>query len=106
MFVESLVGYHQTGCCVLESRSWRGVLDTTFCDKTCQWLAAGRLFSPGTPVFSTNKTYRHDITEILLKVALNTITITLTPNGKIQQTLNFNKKNNILQITSLIYYAS
>jgi hypothetical protein len=29
-------------------------------------------------VFSTNKTDSHDITEILLKVALNTITITLT----------------------------
>jgi hypothetical protein len=31
-------------------------------------------FSPGTPVSSTNKTDRHDKTEILLKVALNTIT--------------------------------
>jgi hypothetical protein len=31
-------------------------------------------FSPGTPVYSTNKTDHHDITEILLKVALNTIT--------------------------------
>jgi len=30
-------------------------------------------FSLGTPVSSTNKTDRHDITEILLKVALNTI---------------------------------
>jgi hypothetical protein len=30
-------------------------------------------FSPGTPVSSTNKTDRHDINEILLKVALNTI---------------------------------
>ena len=30
-------------------------------------------FSPDTPVSSTNKTDRHDITEILLKVALNTI---------------------------------
>ena len=29
-------------------------------------------FSPGTPVSSTNKTDRHNITEILLKVALNT----------------------------------
>jgi len=38
-------------------------------DKVCQWLAAGRWFSP---VSSTNKTDRHDITEILLKVALNT----------------------------------
>ena len=34
-------------------------------------------FSSGTPVFSTNKTDRHDITEILLKVALNTIILTL-----------------------------
>jgi len=30
-------------------------------------------FSPGLPVSSINKTDRHDITEILLKVALNTI---------------------------------
>ena len=50
----------------------RVVLDTTLCDKVCQWLATGRWFSPVTPVSSTNKTDRHDITEILLKVALNT----------------------------------
>jgi len=31
--------------------------------------------SPGTPVSFTNKTNSHDITEILLKVALNTITL-------------------------------
>ena len=29
------------------------------------------VFSPGIPVSSTNKTDHHDITEILLKVALN-----------------------------------
>ena len=52
----------------------RGVLDTTLCDKVCQWRVAGRWFSPGTPVSSTNNTDRHDITEIFLKVALNTIT--------------------------------
>ena len=51
----------------------RGVLDTTLCDKVCQWLAAGQRFSPGTPVSSTNKTDHHDVAEILLKVALNTI---------------------------------
>jgi len=34
-------------------------------------------FFPGTPVSSTNKSDRHDITEILLKVALNTIVLTL-----------------------------
>jgi hypothetical protein len=32
-------------------------------------------FSPGTPVSSTNKTDRHYITEILLIMALNTITL-------------------------------
>jgi hypothetical protein len=32
-------------------------------------------FSPGTPVFSTNEIDCHDITEILLKVALNTTTL-------------------------------
>jgi hypothetical protein len=51
----------------------RGVLDTTLCDIVCQWLATGWWFSLGPPVSSINKTERHDITEILLKVALNTI---------------------------------
>ena len=51
-----------------------GVLDTTLCDKVCQWLAAGRWFSPGTLVSPTNKTDRRDIAEILLKVALNSMT--------------------------------
>ena len=52
----------------------RGVLDATLCEKVCQWLATGLWFSTGTPVSSTNKTYHHVITEILWKVALNTIT--------------------------------
>jgi hypothetical protein len=34
------------------------------------------VISPCTPVSSTNKTDHHDITEILLKVALSTITLT------------------------------
>ena len=42
-------------------------------DKVYQWLAHGRWFSTGTPVSSVTKTGRHDIAEILLKVALNTI---------------------------------
>ena len=45
----------------------------------CQWLATGQWFSPGTPVSSSDKSEHHDITEILLKVALNTITLILTP---------------------------
>jgi DNA-directed RNA polymerase subunit RPC12/RpoP len=60
---------------MFEPCSWRGVLDTTLCDKACQWLAAGRWFSLGNPVSSTNKTEHHDITEILLKVVLNTINL-------------------------------
>jgi hypothetical protein len=41
-------------------------------DKVYQLLAHGRWFSPGTPASSTTKTGRHDIAEILLKMALNT----------------------------------
>jgi hypothetical protein len=44
------------------------------CDKVCQWLAIGQWFFSGT---STYKTDRHDITEILLKVALSTINLNL-----------------------------
>jgi hypothetical protein len=43
---------------------------TRLCDKVCQCLATDRCFSP---VSFTNKTDRHDITEKMLKVALNTI---------------------------------
>jgi hypothetical protein len=42
-------------------------------DKDFQLLAYGRWFFPGTPASSTTKTGRHDIAEILLKVALSTI---------------------------------
>ena len=38
-----------------------------------QLLADGRWFSSGNPYSSTTKTGRHDIAEILLKVALITI---------------------------------
>jgi hypothetical protein len=41
-------------------------------DKVYQLLDHGRWFSPGIPASSTTKTGRHDIAEILLKVALNT----------------------------------
>ena len=66
-------------CCAFESHSWWGVLDVTICDKVCQWLAVGRWFSPGTD--------RHDITEIMLKVAMNTITIPLISKNMLN-TLN------------------
>jgi hypothetical protein len=43
---------------------------TAASDKVYQLLAHGRWFSPWTPASSTTKTGRHDIAEILLKVAL------------------------------------
>ena len=54
-----------------ESCSWRGVLNMSLCDQVCQlggflWIL---------PVSYTNKTDCREITEILLKVALNTITL-------------------------------
>ena len=71
---------------------WRGVFDTTWCDKVCQWLASSRRISLCTPVSSTKKNKkqktnkqtnkqtkidRRDITEILLKVVLITMTPTI-----------------------------
>ena len=56
---------------------WRRERDTTVCDQVWQYFAAGRGFSP---VSSTNKADRHDMTEILVKVALNTETPTLCLN--------------------------
>ena len=53
----------------------RGVLDTALCDQDCQWLAECQWFSPGTPVSSANKTDRHNITEISLKVVVSILTI-------------------------------
>jgi len=66
--------YHHY-CFEFESRSWRSVLETTLCNKVCQWLVTGRWFSPDTLVSSTNKTDHLDITEILLKVALSIINL-------------------------------
>ena len=41
---------------------------------------AGHYFSPGAPVSFTNKIDHHDITEILLRVALNPITLPSSQN--------------------------
>jgi len=61
VFAPGFVNYKK-GCTRLAAAS----------DKVYQLLAHGRWFSPGTPTSSTTKTGRHDIAEILLKVALNT----------------------------------
>jgi hypothetical protein len=48
-------------CNLKQNKSWFDLL-------LCDWW-----FSPGIPVSLTNKIDHHDITEIMLKVALNTI---------------------------------
>jgi hypothetical protein len=55
-------------------------------DKAYQLLAHGQWFSPGTLLCSTTKTDRHDIAEILLKVALKTLKITFTITCKAFET--------------------
>ena len=67
--------YMQIMPCEFEPRSWRGILDTT-------------LWDMGIVVSSTNKTDRHEITEI----SLNTIIIKPTNNfvKKTKQTKNKN----------------
>jgi hypothetical protein len=68
----AISAYHHKSC-KFQPHSWRGVLDTRLCDKIYQLLATGWWFSLGTLVSSINKTDCHNITEKLLKVALNTM---------------------------------
>ena len=37
----AISAYHHR-ICEFDPRSWRGILDTTICDKVCQWLTTGR----------------------------------------------------------------
>ena len=71
---------------VVGSTPAQGDVYNVICDKVCQQLATGRWFSLITPVSSSNKSHRHNITEILLKVPLNTIkpnqTIDISVGGK------------------------
>ena len=55
----------------------------------CEFKSRSVVFS-GTTVSFTNKTVYHDITEILLKVALNTINQTLNFHGFVKETMSIN----------------
>jgi hypothetical protein len=61
---------------VVSSNSTHGIVHSIDFVIVCQWLATGQWFSLGASVSSTNETDCQVITEILLKVALNTITLT------------------------------
>ena len=67
--VTSFTAWVRARLCKLQKRCTRLAAAS---DKVYQLLAHGRWFSPGTLASSTTKTDRHDIAEILLKVALNT----------------------------------
>ena len=71
-------------------------------DKVYQFLALGRWFSRGTPDFSTAKTGRHDIAEILLKVALNT-KILIKSNKKFRVRLSLFSHH--LNYTVFLFFA-
>ena len=66
----TISAYHHW-CCKFESWSERGVQHYVI--KFVSDLRQVSGFHPSPPVFSTNKTDHHNITEILLKVSLNTI---------------------------------
>ena len=65
-------------------------------DEVYQLLAQGRWFSTGILACSTTKTGRHDIAEILLKVALNT-------NKSINQSI-IERENHIYHLETLQLY--
>ena len=76
---------------------------TTVCDKVCQC----QWFFPSPPVSSINKTDRHNITEILLKVVLNTIKPNKTTNDRFHElspmVINFILCHNIFLISDCSY---
>jgi hypothetical protein len=80
------------------------VIFNRLCDKVCQWLATGRWFSLGPPISSTNKTDYQDITEILLKVALNTIKQTKSKyHGHTYPYLDLHLQMQSMSITSKLH---
>ena len=74
---------------MLKFLRYEGHLQHTFTaasDNVYQLLAHGPWFSPGIPASSNNKTGRYDITEIVLKVMLNTKKLKLTLQAGIKTT--------------------
>ena len=74
------------------------------------WSATVRWFSPGTPVSSTNNTDHHDITEILLKVASNTIKpnnhLTCLSSRAYMTSFSFVSLDSFVPLTSFCTYIS
>jgi hypothetical protein len=96
-----------------------GILNTTLCDKVCQWLAAGRWFSP---VSSTNKTWpprynwnivesgvkHHDPNTITLNIHFSywfrvTVNLKGTDVNEHEQLFNFTLSD-LPQVTDKLYH--
>ena len=80
------------------------MLDTTLCDKVGLWLATCQCVSL---VSSTNKTERDDMTEILLKVAFKSITLTLHVSHLSHDCINISTEDEMYVIiySKFWYYA-
>ena len=87
------IGTYHHLFCEVQSCLWRGVQHHVIKFVSDVWQVVGFLL-PDTPVFFTNETYNHDITEILLKVALNNIKPT-------NNQLTLNNNQSIIQSTSM-----
>ena len=79
--IYAISAYHHR-CCEFESRTGRGVQHYVI--KCVSDLRQVSGFYPGPLLSSTNKTDSHDITEILLKVVLNTINNKQTNTNEVQ----------------------
>ena len=67
-----------------------------------QFVSNRRGISPGNLVFSTNKFDRHDITELLLKVALHTINPNVLAIAHCYQTAYIEHKYYTIEVQILI----
>ena len=70
-------GWLCAGLCKLQKRMYS---TCSASDKAYQLLPHGRRFSPSASASSTTKASRHDIADILPKVALNTMNQSLNQN--------------------------
>ena len=84
--------------------SLRGVLDIGICDKVVSDLRQIGVFCPDSPVSPTNKTGRHDIIEMLLKVVLRTIKPAKLLLNPIHTLLSYNLYRNYCPKTNYLWW--
>jgi hypothetical protein len=75
----------------------RGIVDTTLCDKVCQWLAAGRWFSPGTRFADDSSSFNQSIccVDIAPLKRTNRLLTPIKPSGAFLSSLGFTRRNSL-----------